>query len=462
LAVGLGDPARRAALLVALGEAQHHAGETGHRRTLAEAAGLALELGDAALAARAALANQRPVSLMLRPDPERVVLLERVLEALGPDDSAARARVLIAIATELHHSTDPRRHELAREAVTVARRLGDAGCLGRVLGLAAFALWEPDTLAERLEIATELSDLAGRLHDPILSVDAGLALFYAAAHHGDVERARQALATATRAAGEIGRPALRRRALVAQQSCAMLEGRQTEFNRLAAEVLEIGEALGIPDRLISYHGDGGIHCLLHGRIDEAITNISSVLDMLPPPYRAFFLAWPYAEAGRCDEAAELIAGIGGASLRDVPKNYVRLFILTFLAPACAVLGDRELARRLYDELLPYRTQIVVGQVSTIGPVAHYLGLLAAVLGRPDEAEELFSEACAFAERTGARGILARTRLELARLLARRARPGDAERAGVLAAAAQELALELGAPALAERAHAALAAETRRA
>jgi hypothetical protein len=159
---------------------------------------------------------------------------------------------------------------------------------------------------------------------------------------------------------------------------------------------------------------------------------------------------------------ELIAGIGGASLRDVPKNYVRLFILTFLAPACAVLGDRELARRLYDELLPYRTQIVVGQVSTIGPVAHYLGLLAAVLGRPDEAEELFSEACAFAERTGARGILARTRLELARLLARRARPGDAERAGVLAAAAQELALELGAPALAERAHAALAAETRRA
>ena len=91
-------------------------------------------------------------------------------------------------------------------------------------------------------------------------------------------------------------------------------------------------------------------------------------------------------------------------------------------------------------------------------MAHYLGILAGVLGRHDEAEEHFRFAAELAERTGARGILVRTRLEWPRLLLSRGGPGDADRARALAAAARDLAEELDTPALAEQASDLLAAQ----
>ena len=95
--------------------------------------------------------------------------------------------------------------------------------------------------------------------------------------------------------------------------------------------------------------------------------------------------------------------------------------------------------------------MALAQVSAIGPVAHYLGMLAGALGRQDEAEEHFAFAVGLAERTGARGILVRTRLEWARLLMRRRGPGDVERARELVAAARDLANDLEAPDLADQA-----------
>jgi DNA-binding SARP family transcriptional activator len=454
------DPARRARLLAALGEAQHHAGDASHHQTLVDAVGLALELGDAALATRAALANQRPLTIVGAAGPERVALLERVLAALGPEDTGARARVLVALASELHHSTDPRRHEFARQAVAVARRLGDPACLGQVLGVAGFALWAPENLPEFLEIASELTGLADQLGDPLLEIDAGLALYYAAAQHGDLDRARVALATATRAAEGLGQPALRLRTMLAQQTCAMLDGRSGDFRRCAAEALHFGEVLDNFDRLGIYHGDGAIMRLLEGRLDEALDQISAMPELASVPVMRALQAWAYAEMGRLPEAATHVAGLGGASLSEVPRNYYVLMTLAVLAGASGPLGDVDLARRLHDELLPYRAEMLVAQVSAIGPVAHYLGVLAAVLGCPDEAEEHFAFAADLQERTGARGLLVRTRLEWTRLLLARGRPGDTERAHALATAALELAHDLDTPDLAEQAGELLAARHR--
>jgi len=340
----------------------------------------------------------------------------------------------------------------------VARRLDDPACLGMVLSLACFCFWQMDTLAERLALATELFELAQRLGDPVLEVEAGVALYYAAVAHGDIHQGREALAVATRAAEEIGQPAPRLRAIVAHQSCAMLDGRSADYTRFAAEAHHLGEALGNTDRAINYHGDTGTMRLLQGRVDEAIEGFSAMLEDLP--LLRTFLVWPYAEAGRLSEAAAIVASIGGSTLRDVPGGFARLLILALLAPACGPLGDRALARRLYDELLPHREEIALGQVSNIGPVAHYLGLLAAVLDQPEDADEHFAFAADLAERTGARGNLVRTRLEWARLLLTRDGPGDSERARDLAAAALELAGELDSPDLGRQASALLADGTR--
>ncbi|MGQ0466310.1 MAG: BTAD domain-containing putative transcriptional regulator [Sporichthyaceae bacterium] len=445
------DPVRRARLAVALGEAQYRAGDPAHEHTLADATAKALEVGDPELAARAALANQRTINVLLTGDHERIVLLERVLAALGEADGSARARVLAALSITVGHD-DPRRYECAREAVAVARRLDDPIALGRVLGLAVFVLWRAESLPEQLALAVELADLAARSGDPVLEVEGGLALYYAATQHGDVDVGRDALALAVRAAGDIGQAAFRLRTLTGQQNSAMVDGRFAEFFRFAADAVTMAETLDDgPLAHINRHGDGGLVRLIQGHLAEAIEGIEKAADAFPSDFRTWLLAWPLAEAGRREEAAALIASAGGAALSWLPGSYVRLYALAWLAPAAAILDDRELAERIYSELEPYESRIVLGQMSAPGPVAHYLGVLAASLRRDEQADAHFARAVEIAERTGARVVLVRTRLEWARLLLRRGRGDDHERVLALAAAARDLARAQDAGELGEQA-----------
>ena len=58
-----------------------------------------------------------------------------------------------------------------------------------------------------------------------------------------------------------------------------------------------------------------------------------------------------------------------------------------------------------------------------GPVSHYLGGLATVLGRYDEADAYFAQAAAFNDRAGAKFFAARTNLSWGKMLAERNAPG---------------------------------------
>ena len=71
-------------------------------------------------------------------------------------------------------------------------------------------------------------------------------------------------------------------------------------------------------------------------------------------------------------------------------------------------------------------------------VSHYLGLLASTMGDRDEAEGHFHSAEEIHARIGSPAWLARTRLEWARILFGRRRPGDAERARDLLASVRAI------------------------
>ena len=90
-----------------------------------------------------------------------------------------------------------------------------------------------------------------------------------------------------------------------------------------------------------------------------------------------------------------------------------------------------------------------------GPVSHYLGGLATVLGRYEDAENYFTIAAALSEREGARFNAARTNLLWGRMLAARRAPGDAERARELLAIARTAAVANGYSNVEHRAAAAL-------
>jgi tetratricopeptide (TPR) repeat protein len=116
--------------------------------------------------------------------------------------------------------------------------------------------------------------------------------------------------------------------------------------------------------------------------------------------------------------------------------------MTSLAVAAAHLQETASARALYDLLTPHAHQIDM-MVTIAGSVAHYLGLLAASIERLDEADAHFAAAAAVHERMGAAPWLARTRLEWARMVLIRRKPGDAEQALDLLGQALETARELG-------------------
>jgi hypothetical protein len=94
----------------------------------------------------------------------------------------------------------------------------------------------------------------------------------------------------------------------------------------------------------------------------------------------------------------------------------------------------------------HQAEIFSGCIVSRGSYGQFCGMLAACLGRWDDAERHFTEGLAMNERLGARPAIARTRGAWAAMLLDRndpSRPGDAARARDLIAAGRTEAEQLG-------------------
>jgi DNA-binding CsgD family transcriptional regulator len=105
-------------------------------------------------------------------------------------------------------------------------------------------------------------------------------------------------------------------------------------------------------------------------------------------------------------------------LQDFPRRAPEwLIAATGNATLCIYLKDRATASALYTDLLPFEAfqSIANSQTPSSGPVAYYLGQLAALLGRNEAAREHFLTAVRLAEGINAAPFAAMARLELGRL-----------------------------------------------
>ncbi|MEY2433321.1 MAG: hypothetical protein QOC92_3046 [Acidimicrobiaceae bacterium] len=131
------------------------------------------------------------------------------------------------------------------------------------------------------------------------------------------------------------------------------------------------------------------------------------------------------------------------------------YSIWLVTEVCARLGDAERAALLYPQLTAHRGKAVLQQYGPVtavcaGAADRYLGLLAATIGRHDDAEDHFRAALELDTRMGGRPWLAHTQHEYAALLLRRGRPGDRVTAGELIARAGATADEIGMLALARK------------
>jgi class 3 adenylate cyclase len=430
-------------LLIALGEAQRRAGDPAHRDTLLAASRLAGELNDAGLLTRAALGNRRGLFSRIGPvDEERMTAIEVALHAVGPADSPERARLLAALATELHFARDERPVELSREGLAIARRLGETSTLAEALEAVCLAVRDPAALVERAALAQELTSIAALVGDPVLEFHAAFIAFLTASEQGNLPGADQAVRRCDQIAREVGQPVLRWRATYLHAHRAFMDGQLDEAERSAREALQIGEMSGQPDA----KGFSDIYLvrILQGRVDEAVEMIRKIGDFSGLPVFPALFAWACAEAGRTEEAEAVLVQARTADFGGLRYDYLWLGTLVFVSRACAALGDASTAKELYERLRPHHATFAIGQAVWLGPVAYDLGQLATLLERYDDANAHFAEAVEMHHRVGVRGMLAQTHLAWARMLLARRQPGDAERAREQLKQAQETARELGA------------------
>jgi DNA-binding SARP family transcriptional activator/tetratricopeptide (TPR) repeat protein len=434
--------ARRCELLIALGEAQRRSGDPAYRQTLLDAAGLADHLGDSDALARAVLANSRGFfSISGGVDAPRVAALERALDRAATADTTVRARLLANLADELVWSDQhERRQGLAAEALALARRSGDPVTLAYVLAR-RYPTLVPN--ADRRAEMVELEQLAAGL-DASLLVWAHLWRSLTDLTHGHLEGYHRGLDSAKKLADELRQPLLRWPVAFLDAGRYRMAGRLDEAEARNQEAFTIGQAAGVDDAFMIYSSTLWWIRYDQGRLDEVLDRYERRSKRADPlPFALAHLGIAYCEVGRPGDAEHVLDRLAADEFAALPINYARAYGLTMTAEVCAGVRDAERAAVLYGQLHPYTGLVATAGSLTPGSVDHYLGLLAVVEGRFDQAGRHFEAAHASHEALAAPAWLARTRLEWARMLLTRRQPGDTSRAQELLGQALETARELG-------------------
>ena len=445
---GPADVSSRCELLLVLGEAEARAGNSpAAKRAFLAAAGIAQQLGSGRELARAAAGYGGSwMASRAGPDDRLVTLLEQGLASLGDEDVELQARLLARLAGALRDEPTPdRRDLLSREAIDLARRAQNSIALAYALDGRAAAIIAPHTLAECLELGTELRGIAELIGDRERAVRAHFHRIIALVQLGDIRGAEGDLEAASAIADALKEPTQLWQVLATRAMLALAAGRLAEAEELIPQSFALGERAQ-PEMAIPI--DWFQRFMLRdfrGQLYQVEPPVRELIGEYPtrPMFRCA-LAYSAARLGHTAEAEGELDELGADGFSALPVEMEWLFGMSLLAETSALLGEREHAPLLYGLLLPWAALNVSDHPEGIrGSVARYLGLLATTLERFETAAEHYEEALAMNERLGLRPWLARTQEDFAQMLRLRAGPHDAERAEELHSKALAAYRELG-------------------
>ncbi|MCU0270776.1 MAG: AAA family ATPase, partial [Acidimicrobiales bacterium] len=425
------DPALGIDLAIGVGTAQHLTGDPASRETLLDAARRAAERGDTDRLVAAALANDRGwTTAMGAIDTEKIDVLQTCLDRLPPGHPD-RALVLASLCAEVMQ-TAPLEHRraLADEAIAIAESSRDDAVIVRVLNHVFLPLVVPSALDRALTRSADALAAAERLGDPALLFFAAVSRLDAATRAGDIAEKDRCLAIGEAMVERLGQPTMRWMQTFHTAQRALLAGDTDRAEALATEALQIGTDHGVPDAGVFYGGQLLEVAWQRGTLGELIPFIVELDAETPDTHSSGHqsaMAFAYADAGRHELARDRLDSFAGSGFQ-VFEDHVWFVFMAYLAEAAIECGDPRYAGPLFDQLLPFATNWACTGATIEGPVSHYLGGLATVLGRFDEADTFLTRSAAACAQTGAVFFAARTDLQRGRMLAARGRPGDAGRA----------------------------------
>jgi class 3 adenylate cyclase/tetratricopeptide (TPR) repeat protein len=441
-----GERVLRCDLLLELAEAYRRAGDgPALLTTLQAAAADARSLGDPERLARAAIGSFSQGTTVESNDAV-IALLKEALEALPRNDSMLRARVLAALAVEQYFRADRHRViELSDEAVAVARRLNDPATLARILYEHQIAIHDPAHVEERLEVGSEILELAQQVGDAELTVMAHNVRVQCLIELGEIEQADRELAALDLLTAELRRPYFRYVALLRAFARSELAGDLDQAERLASEAFELGSTGVESDALTIFGIQLYAVRYYQGRLGELVEACADLATQYPdvPAWR-LALAMTQAHRGALGDARAEFDVAAAAGFDQIPFDNVWGTAVPLAAEVCAAVGDADRAAELYELLLPYKDRflVVTTTIACHGAVARYLGLVARTMGRLDTAVQHFHAALAANRRIGAAAIAARTACDYAATLLLRGAADDRTRALSLIADAKTTARRL--------------------
>ncbi len=456
------DPAaaaKRFGLLLALGDAQWWAGHvTEASATFQSATFLARQFHDPHRLAEAALrvgevgyggAYMEAWSF----DPVKVELLDEALAALekqtlGDEETLLKVRVLARLATSLYLSpfdSLARRNALSRASVQLARRLGDGPTLAYALHARHLAVWGPDNVEERVTLSAEIIELAQQAGDFSLELAGHVWQLADLFEKGDIPGADHEIEVHEALARRAGHSHFIAHSLMFRATQAMLRGEFTDAEAFALRSLAVGEQVGDVNVRISHHVQMALLRALQGRPQECAAYFEPAGREHPPELARLVNLAFVCLAGDRTGVKEAFPLIWRARDRIPPPYWLSMtgMCITSLA---AYAGATQEGQAVYDLVRPYEHRWALAgrdAVAAGGPIAYYLGILAAALSRFDAAARHFEVAIETSERIGARPYLALAQGAYGTMLARRGATLDRQRARQLLSDALQSAQELG-------------------
>ena len=453
---GPGDEQQTMELLLAEGDVLGRAGDlAGARATFLRAAGIARRQGNAIQLGRAALGyGGRFLWARAGDDQHLVPVLEEALVLLGGDDDRLRVRLLARLACALRSLPDRSRSDtLSRQAVEVAEGLGDAATLGFALVGRFWAVWWPENPQERLELASEVINVADAANDAERVFDGHVAKSLTFLELGMMGDARRELEVVAARAKELRQPVQLWAGRVYPPIFALMEGSFERAEQLIASEVRPGQPPTLVGDDLSCHQ---MHRFLfareRGQLADVEQSARTAAGALPwyPVHRAA-LACLLMELGRQGEARAIFDVLATNAFEALYRDCEWLLATCLASEACCGLGDKDAARVLYQQLLPFDGRHALGCAEgSVGAVSRYLGLLARTSGHADAAERHLRDAIAMNQGMGAGPWAAHARLDLADLLLERDGPGDREQAATELRSAADTCDDLGMPALAAK------------
>jgi tetratricopeptide (TPR) repeat protein len=439
------DDATQLRLLVGLGEAVHGAGDPARAEAI---------FRDAIVVARRCGVTEFAQTVLrcagvraeFVTDVEMNALLEEAVAALPDEPSAVRARLMVRLAAglSLQPGAEVRRRVLADEATAMARQLGDPATLAFVLQRRLIGLLGPDTLDERLAttdeiLATKSGGRQGELGALVFRADD-------LAQRGDRAGLDQTLAAFDQQARASRQPFFLWMAASFRATMALLEGRFAEAEAQANEALALGQRVQPRTALLYFAAQLFMLRGWQARFAEIEPFLqASVTESAELPAVRCALAFFYEISGRAAEARREFESLAADGFAALPRDTTWLGSMYLLAGICSRLRDARRSAELYELLRSFAGRIAVGWplVAVMGSIDERLGVLATVAERYDRAERHFADALAIAERMRGLPSQADIRHQWARMLYRRGRRDDRERAAALLDEAETIASTLG-------------------